>query len=1440
MLKLLNQAMVFALLLIALGFANNGTATRGIYNYLTSSFNLEEVATIQYFDTQDQGNVQILGSLRSFTAPAVLGSVQLSIQAPEANLLYDVDEGQRGLHQRSCWGWYFDRFTGPQFRYGMHDTFPIDIWNINNRLEQLEIKLPKPRPMIIDEFALMTMIVTQKASDSARMSRTFLTFLQVVLFYRNTVLLGNISLPRPLTECYNTEGILVGQANMELGQLRFYPKSLTVSDITEIFQYGMRLSDMSTGSQASDVSESESLATKQEILGSIAQVESLIGERQQLQGEALLSQTYPVGVTETNCSHNGTLKLSWDSLIKRSYYSLISDPARLSKTSDTDARYLNNVPSFHGTGMTLSFWYRHVPCLADTCGVYVFQAGQFPPPSVASQANANFNSWCWSLWIENQAFWIDGAPNSGYLHFADYGIDPKFGFSGDKYWRHVVYQLDETNNKVRFFLDGKLAMEKDWGGSIAQADCLGPYKEISIGHAAPGYTYGAPIELYDVRMYVHSISGILTAQDIWRESIQFAPVLGNHHCLNISSPDMQDDGIWSDPYGHECSWYYQAKQSTPAVCSSSEAQQNCPNSCASKQQCFKDFVATSSFFVWDRTRLIPAQSPNGTICLGSSYSKASVVAECRKWASGASYKQELFPESWKASMETTGKAPRRARRVNVTVCDELEASIDEYCGFDMKPVEEFTKKMLAEGGDFTISFWVRPVGTNSMLGDTGRFFPHINFFSSFSPPQESLLFGLWANPNGEARITSKCYGKGSRDPYWNIESNSEYNNEFPLCLFNSSAFFMGIEINYPMLISPIMLTPQALPMAVVQQQFLQNQKQMDIRSGPTVDNRVRVSTTIPVVKQDFAPRSALMAAPVIFTRRGNGSLQCGFDYSTTWIENEHKRAIQQKCAAPFLCSAATLSEPTSLISCPMESSSLSVFFGLKPVDFSGSMGYSDFLYSITENDFLYRSNSDGQGEILMTSSFIDSLTESVQVILVFFTPTNGITTVLSIAADFASTATVSVSYKIQHFEALEGGRLIGYITAQALVLINVAILLTNAKRVLLWMARRVQRRGGGEEEEKEGSYSSWFTTWVEILSAGAVLVYICLSFRNKIDSANYTKSLLQQFGSIPWASPEVSIESKKVSFFRYVSDLLSTIEWEASLNTLCNIILVVNLLRVIQCTSLHPRLALLTGTLQRALDDLWHAALLTGVLMMCFAGIATWKFGNTRDDFGTFEVALQTEFEMLFGQFPADWTSTREMQLFTVLYTLIVFLLILNFLLAIIVEAYMGLRTAVMELETEQEFLTDLLDCFHSLFYRCVYGWPSSKKLGKVLGEWQAKFAISFEDLQSTGLFRNKEAIGKFIKFYSKFDFLEAPVVGKYGLDPSVSFEWRDLGDNAKLAYKINKSLRRALGKPMLCLRDELRNATERKEAKKKKQVEPGESRLNTWGLGGMYKSRHA
>jgi hypothetical protein len=80
----------------------------------------------------------------------------------------------------------------------------------------------------------------------------------------------------------------------------------------------------------------------------------------------------------------------------------------------------------------------------------------------------------------------------------------------------------------------------------------------------------------------------------------------------------------------------------------------------------------------------------------------------------------------------------------------------------------------------------------------------------------------------------------------------------------------------------------------------------------------------------------------------------------------------------------------------------STSFGLEQQFFMGVKGYSDFLYSIIDNAFLFRLDSDGSGGIRSTSDFFDSLTTSVSVAMVFFTPDRGITTVMTVVADFTS------------------------------------------------------------------------------------------------------------------------------------------------------------------------------------------------------------------------------------------------------------------------------------------------------------------------------------------------------------------------------------------------------------------------------------------------------
>ena len=68
-----------------------------------------------------------------------------------------------------------------------------------------------------------------------------------------------------------------------------------------------------------------------------------------------------------------------------------------------------------------------------------------------------------------------------------------------------------------------------------------------------------------------------------------------------------------------------------------------------------------------------------------------------------------------------------------------------------------------------------------------------------------------------------------------------------------------------MLISPIMLVPEAVPFANVQQAYLKASAEMRGRNGPRLPARnAKKENAIVVTKQDFAPRSVLIAPPIIF------------------------------------------------------------------------------------------------------------------------------------------------------------------------------------------------------------------------------------------------------------------------------------------------------------------------------------------------------------------------------------------------------------------------------------------------------------------------------------------------------------------------------------------------------------------------------------------------
>ena len=176
-----------------------------------------------------------------------------------------------------------------------------------------------------------------------------------------------------------------------------------------------------------------------------------------------------------------------------------------------------------------------------------------------------------------------------------------------------------------------------------------------------------------------------------------------------------------------------------------------------------------------------------------------------------------------------------------------------------------------------------------------------------------------------------------------------------------------------------------------------------------------------------------------------------------------------------------------------------------------------------------------------------------------------------------------------------------------------------------------------------------------------------------MSSSADSERLVGSITSIQWDSRTVTFQEKTESFFSSLSEILALISRESSQDTFCSVILFVSLLRVIQCTAVHPRLALLTGTLAKAADNLLHALYLILLLTFTFAAIANWRFGSYRPEFSTVAGCCLMNFMMMFGEFPEDWAGleqptplTPELIIYVFLYFIFVFLLMQNYLLAII------------------------------------------------------------------------------------------------------------------------------------------------------------------------------
>eukprot|EP00930_Biecheleria_cincta_P088385 TRINITY_DN77612_c0_g1_i1.p1 TRINITY_DN77612_c0_g1~~TRINITY_DN77612_c0_g1_i1.p1 ORF type:complete len:958 (-),score=113.21 TRINITY_DN77612_c0_g1_i1:133-2610(-) len=195
----------------------------------------------------------------------------------------------------------------------------------------------------------------------------------------------------------------------------------------------------------------------------------------------------------------------------------------------------------------------------------------------------------------------------------------------------------------------------------------------------------------------------------------------------------------------------------------------------------------------------------------------------------------------------------------------------------------------------------------------------------------------------------------------------------------------------------------------------------------------------------------------------------------------------------------------------------------------------------------------------------------------------------------------------------------------------------------------------------------------------------------------------------------------------------------------------------------HPRLSVLTSTILASSDDLLHFFIYMGSIEGFMAFFAYWAFGQDREEYSSFYRVIWTQFRIFIGDFGFDSKQTPDGLYFAYLvsYIFLIFILLLNFLLAIVMKAYQTVQDRLKDNKAEKNVIADVVDIAHTCWRARREGWPSSAQLWKHLSvEPRSELArlppvtaeelfANLQDSSGQPLFAGMESAMRYISFYS-------------------------------------------------------------------------------------------
>ncbi|CAL1159747.1 unnamed protein product, partial [Cladocopium goreaui] len=202
------------------------------------------------------------------------------------------------------------------------------------------------------------------------------------------------------------------------------------------------------------------------------------------------------------------------------------------------------------------------------------------------------------------------------------------------------------------------------------------------------------------------------------------------------------------------------------------------------------------------------------------------------------------------------------------------------------------------------------------------------------------------------------------------------------------------------------------------------------------------------------------------------------------------------------------------------------------------------------------------------------------------------------------------------------------------------------------------------------------------------------------------------------------VKHSVAEYFKVKTVIYEEADWLERHRIAAYIVLYVQFLQMVLAFNVHPRVAMLTSTIQKALHNMMHFFFVFAILFLMLAFMANFLLGGRIHLFGTFGEACSAQVRMLFGEFiyadgveVLSGTALVMYWLYAISFMLIVFFTLLNFFLAIIVDAFVDVKNYTGELRVTQSFFSDLCWMPWSAYLHRKYKLPPRKKLVKYFTE---------------------------------------------------------------------------------------------------------------------------